>query len=255
MLRVMRIGFIGAGNMASALARGLGEPAIVSDIDRERAESLAREIGGEAAESNAALARDADVVVLAHKPAQLDDVAQQIRDDAKAVVSVLGGVQLDALETAYPDRPVYRLMPSIPVEVKRGVLCFAPGTRGGDGPQDEIRELAGRLGTVVEIPERLMSTATAVMSCGPAFIALAAEAMIDAGVRQGLTADQAANLVIETMAGTAAYLAANDNDTRALRVRVTSPGGITAKGLAALEAGGIRAAYDDAIAAAVGSPK
>jgi pyrroline-5-carboxylate reductase len=255
MLRVMRIGFIGAGNMASALARGLGEPALVSDVDRARAEALATEIGGEAAESNAALARDADVVLLAHKPAQLDEVAAEIRDDAKVIVSILGGVYLDALESAYPDRPVYRLMPSIPNEVKRGVLCFAGGSLRGDGPEDAIRGLAARLGTVVEMPERLMSTATAVMSCGPAFIALAAEAMIDAGVRQGLASDQAARLVVETMAGTAAYLAENENDTRALRVRVTSPGGITAKGLAALEAGGVRAAYDDAIAAAVGSPR
>jgi pyrroline-5-carboxylate reductase len=255
MLRAMRIGFIGAGNMASALARGLGEPALVADIDRSRAEALAGEIGGEAAESNAALASDADVVVLAHKPAQLDDVATEIRDHAKVIVSILGGVQLDALEATYPDRPVYRLMPNIPVEVRRGVLCLAPGSRAADGPTDEIRELAGRLGTVVEMPDRMMGTATAVMSCGPAFIALTAEAMVDAGVRQGLTAEQAGELVVETMAGTAAYLAENENDTRALRVRVTSPGGITAKGLAALEAGGIRAAFDDAIAAAVGVPR
>ena len=253
MLRAMRIGFIGAGNMASAIARGLGEPALVADIDRARAEALAQEVGGEAADSNTALAQAADVVILAHKPAQLDGVAAEIRDHAKVVVSILGGVRVDDLEAAYPDRPVYRLMPSIPVEVKRGVLCYSPGSRAADGPEDEILELAGRIGTVVELPDRLVSAATAVMSCGPAFLALAAEAMIDAGVRQGLTSDQAASMVVETMAGTAAYLAENDLDTRALRVRVTSPGGITARGLAELEAGGIRSAFDAAVAAAVGS--
>jgi pyrroline-5-carboxylate reductase len=253
MLRVMRIGFIGAGNMASAIARGLGEPALVADIDRARAEALASEIGGEAAESNAALAEAADVVVLAHKPAQLDGVAGEIRDSAKAIVSILGGVGIEAVEAAYPDRPVYRLMPSIPVEVRRGVICYSPGTRAADGPEAEIRELVGRLGTVVEVPDRQIGAATAVMSCGPAFLALAAEAMVDAGVRQGLTSDQAASMVVETMAGTAAYLAENELDTRALRVRVTSPGGYTAKGLAELEAGGLRAAFDSAVAAASGA--
>lgn len=255
MLRVMRIGFIGAGNMASAIARGLGEPALVADVDRARAEALAAEIGGEAAESNAALADAADVVVLAHKPAQLDSVAAEIRDGASAVVSILGGVGIDALEAAYPDRPVYRLMPSIPVEVKRGVVCIAPGTRAGEGPEREIRELAARLGPLVDVPDHQMAAATAVMSCGPAFLAVAAEAMVDAGVRQGLTADQASHMVVETMAGTAAYLSANERDTRALRIRVTSPGGITARGLAELEAGGIRPAFDAAVAAAAGSPR
>ena len=251
----MKVGLIGAGNMASALARGWGEPVLATDSGSGKAAALAAELGGEAVESNYELAVNCDVVVLAHKPAQLESVADEIRDGAKAVVSILGGVGLEALEAAYPDRPVYRLMPSIPVEVKRGVLCYSPGNRAADGPEDEIKELAGRLGTVVELPEKLISAATAVMSCGPAFLALAAEAMVDAGVRQGLTSDQAASMVVETMAGTAAYLAENDNDTRALRVRVTSPGGITAKGLAELEAGGIRAAFDAAVAAASGAKR
>jgi pyrroline-5-carboxylate reductase len=255
MLGVMRIGFIGAGNMASAIARGLGEPALVADIDSARAKALAEEIGGEAAESNAALAEAADVVVLAHKPGQLDEVAGEIRDGAKVVVSILGGVGIEALEAAYPNRPVYRLMPSIPVEVKRGVVCYSPGSRAAEGPEADIQELAGRLGAVVEVPERLMGASTAVMSCGPAFLALAAEAMVDAGVRQGLTSDQASLMVVETMAGTAAYLSENDLDTRALRVRVTSPGGYTAKGLAELEAGGLRASFDAAVAAASGAKR
>lgn len=253
MLRVMRIGFIGAGNMASALARGFGEPALVSDIDRARAEALAGEIGGEAAESNAALAEAADAVVLAHKPAQLDQVAGEVGGSAKAVVSILGGVGIGALEAAYPDRPVYRLMPSIPVEVGRGVVCFTPGSRAADGPEAEIRELVGRLGTLIEVPDHLMGASTAVMSCGPAFLALAAEAMVDAGVRQGLPSELAGRMVVDTMGGTAAYLAENGDDTRALRVRVTSPGGYTAKGLAELEAGGLRAAFDAAVAAASGA--
>jgi pyrroline-5-carboxylate reductase len=249
----MRIGFIGAGNMASALARGLGEPALVADIDASRAEALAAEIGGQAVASNAELAAQADAVVLAHKPAQLDAVAAEIRDNAKAVVSILGGVPVAAIEAAYPDRPVYRLMPSIPVEVRQGVVCYAPGRLAGEGPEDEVRELFGRLGTLVDIPEDLIDAATAVMSCAPAFYALVVEALVDAGVRQGLEHDTAGRMAVDTLAGTAAVLSEHDLDTAELRRRVTSPGGMTERGLKVLEAAGLRVAFDDAVAAAIGS--
>ena len=248
----MRLGFIGAGNMATALARGLREPILVHDLDRARAESLAGEVGGEALESNAAVAEAADAVVLCHKPAQLDEVAAEVRDAARAVVSILGGVPAAAVEAAYPDRPVYRLMPSIPVEVGQGVVIYAPGRLAAQGPETELRGLLDRLGTVVELPEKLIDAATAVMSCAPAFLALVVEALVDAGVKQGLQQEVAARMAVETMAGTAAVLRASGDVTRGLRMRVTSPGGMTARGLAALEAGGIRAAFDDAVAAASG---
>ena len=249
----MRLGFIGAGNMATALARGLREPLLISDVDRTRAEALAAEVGGEAAESNAAVAAGADVVFLCHKPPQLDEVAGEI--DPKAVVSILGGVPVAAVEAAYPDRPVYRLMPSIPVELGQGVVAYAPGRLAAGGPEAELRGLLDRLGTVVELPERLIDAATAVMSCAPAFLALVVEALADAGVKQGLTAETAGRMAVETMAGTAAVLRAGGDDTRALRTRVTSPGGMTARGLAELEAGGVRAAFDAAVAAAAGAKR
>ena len=251
----MRLGFIGAGNMATALARGLREPILVSDVDQARAQSLADEVGGEAVESNSALASGADVVVLCHKPPQLEEVAAEIVTEVKPVVSILGGVPLAAVEAAYPDRPVYRLMPSIPVEVGQGVVLYAPGTRAGEGPEAELRELLDRLGTVVELPEKQIDVGTAVMSCAPAFYALVVEALVDAGVRYGLTQDQAGCMAVETMAGTATVLREAGNDTRRLRTRVTSPGGMTARGLAELEAGGIRAAFDAAVAAAAGAKR
>jgi pyrroline-5-carboxylate reductase len=249
----MRIGLIGAGNMASALARGLGEPALVADVDRDRAEALAAAIGGRAAGSNREAAEGSDVVVLCHKPPQLATVAAEIRDHAPAVVSILGGVPVAAVEEAYPGRPVYRLMPSIPVEVRQGVVCYAPGARAAGGPEAEIRELLGRLGTLIELPEPSFDAATAVMSCSPAFYALVVESLVDAGVAHGLTPDVAATMAVESLAGTAAVLREGGNDTRDLRRRVTSPGGMTARGLAALERGGVRATFEDAVAAVVGS--
>jgi pyrroline-5-carboxylate reductase len=247
----MRIGLIGAGNMASALARGLGEPALVSDVDQARARALAEEIGGEAVDSNRAAAEGADAVVLCHKPAQLGAVAGEIGDAARVVVSILGGTPIAAVEEAYPGRPVYRLMPSIPVEVRQGVVCYVAGSRAAEGPEDELRELFGRLGTLIDVPEPLVDAATAVMSCTPAFYALVVEALVDAGVAHGLPPDMAATMAVESMAGTAAVLRARDRDTRALRARVTSPGGMTARGLAALERDGVRAAFEDAVAAVV----
>jgi pyrroline-5-carboxylate reductase len=243
----MQLGFIGAGNMATALARGIGEPVLVSDVDRSRAEALAQATGGQALASNAEVASQADAVVLCHKPGQLEEVALDIRDSAKVVVSILGATPLAALELAYPDRPVYRFMPNIPAEVRKGVFAFCPGARAGEGPQSEIVALVGRAGTVVELPEGLMDTATALIGCGPGWYALVVEAMIDAGVRYGLTPDTAATFAVQSMAGAAEVIAQAGNDPVALRRRVTSPGGSTARGVEALEHGGVRAAFHDAV--------
>jgi len=247
----MQIGLIGAGNMASALARGFGEPAIVADVVPGKAEALAAELGGEAVGSNAEVAERADVVLLCHKPGQLEEVAQSIDGKAKAIVSILGGVKLDDLERAYRHVPVYRFLPSIPAQVRQGVCCYAPGHHAAEGPEQEIVELFERVGTVVRVDEPLIEPAMALMSCGPAFLALVAEAMVDAGVRHGLQPDDASLMAVETMAGTAAMLRETDHDTAGLRRRVTSPGGSTARGLEALERGGVRAAFHDAVRAVV----
>jgi pyrroline-5-carboxylate reductase len=248
----MKLGLIGAGNMASALAHGWAEPILVADVDHGRAQMLADELGGEAPGSNAYVADQADAVVLCHKPAQLEEVAAGIRGRAKAVVSILGGTSLADLEAAYPGLPVYRFMPNIPAEVGQGVFCYAPGTRASDGPEQDVLDMFGRIGTVVKLPEHLIDPATALMGCGPAFFALAVEALVDAGVRHGLTPDAAGRMAVETMAGTAAVLREHADDTAGLRRRVTSPGGSTARGLAALERGGLRAAFSDAVDAVAG---
>ena len=247
----MVIGLIGAGSMGSALARGLGEPILVSDAEAGRAEALARELGGEAVASSAELAERAGIVVLAHKPAGLEQVAGEVDGRARAVASILGGVPVAALERAYPDTPVYRFMPNIPAEVRRAVVSYARGTRAAAGPERELLESMARLGTVVELDERLLEPATALAGCGPAFFSLALEALIDAGVRHGLPAETATLLATETMAGTAAMLAGDGLDPGELRRRVTSPGGSTARGLEALERGGLRAAFSDAVGAVV----
>ena len=233
--------------MASALARGLGEPGLVSDVDHARAEALAAEIGGTAAASNRELAEGSDLVILCHKPAHTEEVAEQVGDAAKAVASIVGTVATTRLESAYPGVPVYRFIPNIPVEVGRGVLCYAPGVLAADGPEDDVLQLFGRAGVVIPLDEQQIDPAMAIMSCGLVFLALVVDAMASAGARHGIEAAQAQRLVTETMVGMAAYLDANGLDPRELMGRVATAGGVTEKGLRVLEDAGLRKSFDGAV--------
>jgi pyrroline-5-carboxylate reductase len=244
----MQVGLIGSGNMASALARGWGDPVLCTDAGSGRAQRLAAELGGEAVASNRELAERADIVVLAHKPAQLDEIAQEIGGAARIVVSLLARTSLAHVHAAYHSASVFRVEPNTPVEVRRGVIAIA----ANDDPHgDVVKALFERVGMVVEVPERLMTVAGAISGVGPAYWALLAEAWTDAALRHGMPAPLAATLVRETMAGSAALLA--KTDTLAARRGVTSPGGATARGLAALERGGVRAALAAAMDDAVGA--
>lgn len=249
-VNTMKLGFIGAGNMATALARGIGEPVYATDVVAGRAEALVEELGGQVLETPAYVADAADAVVLAHKPAQLEEVAQALAGRARIVVSILGATPTSRIEAAYPGASVHRFLPNIPVELGQGVLVYAAGS-SSDG-QDELLGLFSRAGKIVRLPkEELVEPAMALMSCGPAFMALVAESLIDAGVLHGLDPDDAAAMVVETMAGSASVLRETGWDTRGLRRRVTSPGGSTARGLAALEQAGLRGAFEDAVTSVV----
>ncbi len=247
----MQIGFVGSGNMASALARGWGDPVLCTDTGSGRAAALADELGGEALDSNAELAARADVVILAHKPAQLAQVAGEIGAEAKAIVSLLARTPQADVRAAYPGTPVFRVEPNTPVALRKGVCALAEPdgdpAPGEDELRPAIRDLFARVGTVVALPERLMVAAGASHGVGPAYWALLVEAQVDAGIRAGLSPAQASVLVNETMAGTAELLRAGGYDTLAVRRAVASPGGTTARGLAALERGGVRPAFQSAM--------
>jgi pyrroline-5-carboxylate reductase len=243
----MKIGLIGCGNMARAMARGWGRPVLCADPFAERAEALAAELGGEAMASNAEVAAAADLVVLCHKPAQLAGVAEEIAPGATAVASILAATSLAALKAAYPGRPVYRFIPSLPVEVRQGAVVQAAGPEQDAVKDNEVHELFAELGTLVVLDDALVDVAMGLMSCGPAYVALVAEAQIDAGVRRGIPASQVADLVVQTLAGTAELLRRRGNDTVAVRREVSSPGGLTARGLDALERAGLRSAFSEAL--------
>jgi pyrroline-5-carboxylate reductase len=247
----MLIGLVGSGRMATALARGWGEPVLCTDVFEERARALAAATGGEALASNAELAERADVVMLCHKPYQLDEVAEQIGGRGKAIASILAGVSTSAVEAAYPDAPVMRLMPNTAVEIRRGVICYAPQSTFDDALKAEFLGVLSRSGAVVPVDDHLMDVAMALIAVAPAYVALIAEGWIDAGVAHGIPADQASRLVTEAIAGSADLLIANEFDTLATRRAVTTPGGVTAQGLAALEGAGVRAAFRAAVDAVV----
>jgi pyrroline-5-carboxylate reductase len=241
----MVVGFAGSGSMAAAMARGWGAdagPLLFTDSGSGRASELATELGGEAV-GNGELAERADLIVLAVKPAALESVASELAG-AKSVMSLLGATPLERIAAAFPDaEDVCRVMPNVAVEVRRGVLCLA-----GSLPA-EARRLLQMLGHVVELPDEDFDAATAIMGCAPAYLALAVEALADAGVEAGLGEELARELVVETTGGTAELL--RERHPHDVRRAVASPGGSTEAGLEALDREGARAAFEAAVRASL----
>jgi pyrroline-5-carboxylate reductase len=240
----MIVGFVGSGSMAAAMARGWRgefEQMLFSDSGSGRAAGLAAELGGEAV-ANAEIGVRADLVVLAVKPARLDEAAAEL-GAARAVVSLLGATPLERVAGAFPAASVLRVMPNVGVEVRRGVLCVA-----GEAPPEALEKLR-LLGHVVELPDADFDAATAVMGCAPAYLALAVEAIAAAGAEDGLDEELARQLVVETTAGTAELL--RIRHPADVRAAVASPGGSTEAGLEALDREGGRAAFEAAVRASL----
>jgi pyrroline-5-carboxylate reductase len=240
----MIIGFIGSGNMAAAMARGWRSEfdlMLFSDSGSGRAAVLAEELGGEAL-ANEEVAARADFVVLAVKPGKLEEVAPQL-GAARRVVSILAAVPLERVREALPEAEVLRAMPNVGVEVRQGVLCVA-----GEASA-EVRAKLELLGHVVDLPDDQFDEATAIMGCAPAYVALAVEALADAGAAAGLDPALARELVVETTAGTAGLL--RERHPADVRRAVSSPGGSTEAGLEALDREGARAAFEAAVEASL----
>jgi pyrroline-5-carboxylate reductase len=241
----MIVGFVGSGSMAAAMARGWSdvvESMLFSDSGSGSAVEAAKKVGGEAVASNAELAERADLVVLALKPANLEEAATELQD-ARTVISLLGATSLERLVNLFPNAEVIRVMPNIAVQIGQGVLCVT----GAESP--EARALLNRLGKVVDLPDSEFDAATAVMGCAPAYLALAVEAIADAGAADGLEAGLARELVVETTAGTAALL--RELHPADVRKVVASPGGSTEAGLEALAQAHAREAFGAAVKASL----
>ncbi len=240
----MIVGFVGSGSMAAAMARGWDgefDSMLFSDSGSGRAGALAEELGGEVA-ANTEIAARADFVVVAVKPAKLDEVAPDLQA-AKRVVSILAAVPLARLQTAFPGAEVLRVMPNVGVEVRKGVMCVV-----GEASA-QTRGMLDLLGYVAELPDGDFDEATAIMGCAPAYLALAVEALADAGAAAGLDEELARDLVIETTAGTAELLRVRHPAD--VRKAVASPGGSTEAGLEALDREGAAQAFAAAVEASL----
>ncbi|HEX2736269.1 MAG TPA: pyrroline-5-carboxylate reductase [Polyangiaceae bacterium] len=255
------IGFIGGGNMASALIAGLIDKGTVareqiraSDVSSAQLQVLTNRFGIETTTDNAALVDWADCVILAVKP---QTVAQALGPCAtkfgqtKLLISVCAGVSIEGLaERVGKDTRIVRAMPNTPALIGEGATAFAMGPSATVADQAFASELFGLVGKALVVAETQLDAVTGLSGSGPAYALLFMEALADGGVRMGLSRDVARELAIQTLLGTARLAAQGDAHLAELRDRVTSPAGTTAEGLFALERGGVRAALVDAVAQA-----
>lgn len=194
----------------------------------------------------------ADGVVLAVKPADLAVACRMLpRGELGRLLSVAAGTTLAQLEALlWPGLPVVRAMPNMPALVGAGASAIAGGNAAGEQDLAWAESVLSSIGVVVRLPERLLDAATGLSGSGPAYVFLVAEALIEAGVLEGLDREVARVLAIQTLLGAARMLDETGESAEALRAAVTSPGGTTAAGLRALEARAVRSAFLEAVAAA-----
>jgi pyrroline-5-carboxylate reductase len=255
------LGFIGGGNMAAALVKGLlhskvvpPEGIIVSDVKEDRLQMLRDKHGIRTTTDNHELVRDADVVVLAVKPQVIDKVLGAIGNEIRPtqlVVSVAAGVPVVAMEARLPDGArVVRTMPNTPATVDAGATAIAPGTHATAEDLEIAKELFAAVGRVVTLDESLLDAVTGLSGSGPAYVMLMIEALADGGVKVGLHRDTALLLAAQTVYGSAKLLLETGEHPGRLKDMVTSPGGTAIAGLHTLESGGLRRTLIDAVEAA-----
>jgi pyrroline-5-carboxylate reductase len=255
----MSVAIIGAGVMGETLLSGLIRagrmPAelLVGEKRRERAEELEERYGVEVV-ANVEAARRADTLALVVKPQDmgdlLDELAPAVRP-GQLVVSLAAGITTSFIESRLPDRvAVVRVMPNTPALVDEGMAAISRGSHCDESHLVEAEALMASTGRVLRVPERQQDAVTAISGSGPGYIFFVVESMIEAGVHLGLPRATAAELVVQTLVGSAKLLRDTAEHPVVLRERVTSPGGTTAAALRQLEDHKVRAAFLVAIEAA-----
>ena len=252
------VAVVGAGSMGGAIASGLvvsgvAEPSRVMACDPSQEKlALLGEKGIQTFDDAATmLAADPDVVVLAVKPQVLPTVVSGIADKLvdREVISIAAGVPLATLEGLLPVSRVVRVMPNLPVQVLSGATAVCPGGRATDEDVDVALQVFGALGTAKVMREDQLDAEGAVVSCGPAYVALFVDLLTRAGIENGLPASDCREMVLSTMRGVCTQLLESGEHPRVYIERVTSPGGTTAVGLRAMESQLSCAVYEAADAA------
>jgi pyrroline-5-carboxylate reductase len=260
MSAVPKLAFIGGGQMAEAIIRGVldaglvtAEQVLATEVRPERREYLAEQVGIRARANNRAAVTFGRVIFLTVKPQDLpsvlDDIGPVVR--GQLVVSIAAGVPLARIEPAFSTpTPVIRVMPNTPALVRAGMAVLALGAHARPEHEALALRIFNAVGKAITLPEYALDAVTALSGSGPGYIALVIEALADAGVRVGLARDVATTLAVQTTLGTAQMLAQTGEHPARLKDMVSSPGGTTIAGIHALERGGVRAAFIDAIVAA-----
>lgn len=252
------VGFVGAGNMAEALIRGLvrgghvpADRILASAPRAERRDELRAAYGIGVTADNREVARAADLCVLSTKPQILPKVLQEIGDQLRPgtlVISVAAGVDLDTIESAVNEGVrVIRAMPNTPALVGAGATAISPGTHASPADLATARAVFDAVGITVELEEYHLDAVTGLSGSGPAYIFLILEALADAGVKVGLSRRNAQRLAAQTVMGSAKLLLETDEHPGKLKDMVTSPGGTAIAGLHTLEEGGLRTTLINAV--------
>jgi pyrroline-5-carboxylate reductase len=252
------VGFLGAGNMGEALIKGLlaaklvpAQAIFATDVRPERLKELDRQYGIQVSSDNAELVKHTDIVILAVKPQIMDAVATEIAPAVtrgKLLISIAAGVATDKIRARLPrDARLIRVMPNTPALVLEGATAIAKADGLEPGDLDVAREIFGAVGRVVVLGEEMIDAVTGLSGSGPAYVAVVIESLADGGVRMGLDRATAMTLATQTVLGAAKLLLETGLHPGALKDMVSSPGGTTIAGIAALEEGGLRTTFIKAV--------
>lgn len=256
-----KIGFVGAGQMARALAGGLTSSGLTKagqilavDPSPQACEQFANSVPGvQFCDTGEELIAAADIVVLAVKPqvmaGVMEDVAPLVTEQI-LLVSIAAGLTLDTLSAGFGSNRIVRVMPNTPSLVGAGAAGYALGSGATEQDAESVRQILECVGLAFQLDERLLDAVTGLSGSGPAYVYTVIEAMSDGGVRMGLPRPIATRLAAQTVLGAARMVADSGEHPAVLRDQVTSPGGTTIAGLHALENHGLRAALIDAVVTA-----
>jgi pyrroline-5-carboxylate reductase len=253
-----KVGFIGAGNMGEALIKGLvaanlvrPEAIYASDVRLERLKALDQQYGIQLLADNAELVRQVDIVILAVKPQIMAPALRQIASAVtkkKLLISIAAGVSTTTIRAALgKEARLIRVMPNTPALVLEGVTAVAKAEGLEPGDLDTAGEIFSAVGRVVVLDEELMDAVTGLSGSGPAYVAVVIESLADGGVKMGLDRITAMTLATQTVLGAARLMIETGMHPGALKDMVSSPGGTSIAGIAALEEGGIRTTFIKAV--------
>jgi len=257
----MKLAFIGGGNMGGAIIKAIidkkvasADDIVVSDVDASKLKGIAKELKVKTTGNNTEAICEADVVVLAIKPQILSNVLEELKGQLagnQLVVSIIAGATIKTICKGLKHEGVVRVMPNTPAQIGQGMSVWTTTDAVTTAQKEMSEAILNALGKQIYFEdEKFIDMATAVSGSGPAYIYLIIEALTDAAVHVGLPRQQAEELVLQTVLGSALFLEQSDKHPAELRNMVTSPGGTTAEGLLKLEKGKLRATISKAVIAA-----